>query len=139
MKRSKWFFVMVCVCCLIGVRMVESKFFYDPFLDFFKDLPHGMFPNFEWRKLVLSHILRFIFNLMFSLGIIYFLFRDRKWTFQAGILIILSFIIFFPIYLYCLYTRFEFGELFAFYVRRIVIQPVPLLVLIPMFYYLAKT
>ena len=114
MKYLQWIFVFIFTFCLIGVRIVENQIFYDPFLNFFKN------------------------NLIFSLGVIYFLFLNKKWTIQTGGLIILSFIFFFPIYLYCLYSHFEFGELFAFYIRRIIIQPIPLLVLIPMFYYLKK-
>ena len=97
---------------------------------------NGRKSNFLWP--FFSHILRFLLNLIFSLGVIYFLFLNKKWTIQTGGLIILSFIFFFPIYLYCLYSHFEFGELFTFYIRRIIIQPIPLLVLIPMFYYLKK-
>nr|WP_295221722.1 exosortase F system-associated protein [uncultured Chryseobacterium sp.] len=45
------------------------------------------------------------------------------------------FLITFPIYLYCIYDRFETGYLFSFYMRRFVIQPLILLLIIPMFYY----
>ena len=117
----------------------NGRKFYDPFLDFFKsNIQQEKFPSFDWGKIIFSHILRFLLNLIFSLGVIYFLFLNKKWTIQTGGLIILSFIFFFPIYLYCLYSHFEFGELFTFYIRRIIIQPIPLLVLIPMFYYLKK-
>lgn len=139
MKYLQWIFVFIFTFCLIGVRMVENQIFYDPFLDFFKsNIQQEKFPSFDWGKIIFSHILRFLLNLIFSLGVIYFLFLNKKWTIQTGGLIILSFIFFFPIYLYCLYSHFEFGELFTFYIRRIIIQPIPLLVLIPMFYYLKK-
>ena len=44
-----------------------------------------------------------------------------------------------PIYLYCIHTKFEIGYLFSFYMRRFVIQPLILLVIIPLFYYRKKT
>lgn len=134
MKYLKWIGVVFFTLCLIGVRVMETKIFYDPFLDFFRST-YKTFPQFEWSDIIISHFFRFSLNLIFSLGIIHFLFLNKRWTLQAGLLIISSFIIFFPIYIYCLYTHFEFGELFAFYVRRIVIQPIPILILIPLFYY----
>lgn len=134
MKYLNWIGVVLLTFALIGVRILEDKIFYDPFLDFFRTTKR-IFPSFEWSKIILSHIFRFSLNLSFSLGIIHLLFLDRKWTLQAGGIIISSFLIFFPIYLYCLYTQFGFGELFAFYVRRIVIQPIILLIIVPLFYY----
>ena len=122
--------------CLIGVRVVENQIFYDPFLDFFKsNIQQEKFPSFDWGKIIFSHILRFLLNLIFSLGVIYFLFLNKKWTIQTGVLIILSFIFFFPIYLYSVYTEFSFGNLFSFYIRRFVIQPLPVLLIIPLFYH----
>lgn len=130
----RWIFLGLCVLGLIGVRVVESQLFYDPILAFFKD-GKSPFPAIEWSKIILHHIFRFSLNLIFSLGIIYFAFLNKKWVAQAGILIILSFLIFFPIYLYCLYSEFEFGRLFGFYIRRMVIQPILLLIILPLFYY----
>jgi len=52
---------------------------------------------------------------------------------QAAALIFLVFLITFPIYLYCIHTKFEVGYLFSFYVRRFVIQPLVVLLIIPMF------
>lgn len=134
MKYISWIIVIFLIGGLIGVRVLESKLFYDPFLGYFKD-SSSSFPLFEWSTLILSHFFRFFLNFVFSIGIIYFLFQNKKWMIQAGILICLSFVLFFPIYIYCLYTEFEFGKLFAFYIRRIVIHPIPLLIIIPIFYY----
>ncbi len=54
----------------------------------------------------------------------------------ACVLMLLVFLITFPIYLYLVYTEFDSGLLLAFYVRRFVIQPIILLLIIPMFYYM---
>ena len=136
MKYLQWIFVFIFTFCLIGVRIVENQIFYDPFLNFFKNnIQQEKFPSFDWGKIIFSHILRFLLNLIFSLGVIYFLFLNKKWTIQTGGLIILSFIFFFPIYLYSVYTEFSFGNLFPFYIRRFVIQPLPVLLIVPLFYY----
>lgn len=136
MKILNWFLVIVGVCGLVGVRMLEDQIFYDPFLNFFhegnKDIP---FPEFEWGKLIISHIFRFVLNLFFSCVIIHFLFKNKEWTVQGAVLISIIFVITFPIYLFCISDRFDIGYLFSFYMRRFVIQPLILLLIIPLFYY----
>ena len=131
----KWLLVALCIIGLVGVRVLENKIFYDPFLDYFANIGNPAFPQFEWTRLIGSHLFRFLLNLIFSLGIVHFLFLNKKWTFQAMVLITLSFIIFFPIYLYSVYTEFSFGSLFSFYIRRFVIQPLPVLLIVPLFYH----
>lgn len=136
MKLLKWLLVGLSVFGLIAVRMVETELFYDPFQHFFhlanKNAP---FPEFDWLPLIGNYIFRFFLNLIFSTAIVYFIFKNKKWTFQAVILMILVFLITFPLYLYSIYTEFEIGYLFSFYMRRFVIQPLILLLIVPLFYY----
>lgn len=136
MKILSWFFVLAGICGLVGVRMLEDAIFYDPFLNYFHEANKNMsFPQFEWGKLIVSHLFRFVLNLVFSCIIIYSLFKNKEWTIQGIVLITIIFAITFPIYLYCIYNKFEIGYLFSFYMRRFVIQPLILLLVIPLFYY----
>lgn len=131
-----WLLVLAGIAGLVAVRFFEDQLFYDPFLQYFHEADkHGKFPQFEWLPLILSHLFRFVLNLVFSLVIVHFLFRNKRWTVQAALLIALVFAIAFPIYLYCLHTEFSIGNLFSFYVRRFVIQPIAILLIVPMFYY----
>lgn len=139
MKTIDWFFILIGISGLIGVRAVEDRLFYDPFLSYFhKADKNALIPDFEWVKLILNHLLRFSLNLIFSAVIIHFIFKKKGWTIQAIILICIVFVMTFPIYLYCIHTRFEIGYLFSFYIRRFVIQPLILLLIIPLFYYRKK-
>lgn len=136
MKILNWFLVFVGIAGLIAVRMLEDKIFYDPLLTYFlKSKYELVFPNFDWGKLILSHLFRFFLNLFFSCVIIHFLFKNKEWTIQGAALITIVFAITFPIYLFCLYDKFETGYLFCFYIRRFVIQPLILLLIVPLFYY----
>lgn len=136
MRILSWFLVILGVCGLMGVRMLEDQIFYDPFLNYFhegnKNIP---FPEFEWGKLMISHLFRFVLNLFFSCIIIHFLFKNKEWTVQGAILICIIFFIMFPIYIYCISDRFDIGYLFSFYMRRFVIQPLIILLIVPLFYY----
>ncbi len=135
----RWILVLAGVIGLIAVRGLEDKIFYDPFLAYFRLADQSAsFPEFVWAKLIFSYLFRFGFNTFFSLVIIHFLFQNKEWTKQAFILILLVFAIVFPIYLFCIYDEFRFGYLFSFYVRRFVIQPLTLILIIPIFYYRKK-
>ena len=139
MKLINWLGVLAGFLGLIGVRMAEDAIFYDPFLKFFRAADdRAVFPDFEWVKLVISYIFRFSLNLLFSLIVVHFIFKNKRWTIQAAVLILMVFAITLPVYLYCVYTRFEIGYLFSFYMRRFVIQPLILLLIIPLFYYRKK-
>ncbi|MBO6184036.1 MAG: exosortase F system-associated protein [Chryseobacterium sp.] len=136
MRILSWFLVILGVCGLFSVRILEDQIFYDPFLNFFHEGNKNIsFPEFEWGKLIISHIFRFVLNLFFSCVIIHFLFKNKEWTVQGAVLISIIFIITFPIYLYCISNRFDIGYLFSFYMRRFVIQPLILLLIVPLFYY----
>lgn len=136
MSYLKWLLVIIGLAGLIGVRSVESELFYDPFLAFFKSADkQTLFPSFEWMPLIFNYIFRFLLNAFFSVLIIHFLFLNKKWTLQGFVLILLVFAVTLPIYLYCISTEFEIGYLFSFYMRRFVIQPLILLLIIPLFYY----
>ena len=139
MKILNWILVFAGILGLVSVRFLEDKIFYDPFLAFFKgNYKVAQIPEFLWGKLIISHFFRFFLNLFFSAVVIHFMFLNKKWTLQAVVLITVAFLFFFPIYLWCLYSKMEVGYLFTFSVRRFVIQPVILLLIIPIFYYRKK-
>ncbi len=136
MKILNWFIVALGIFGLISVRMLEDQLFYDPFLNYFHEAnKNARFPDFEWVQLILNHIFRFSLNLILSALIIQFIFKNKKWTVQAIVLMLLVFGFTFSLYLYCISTEFEIGYLFSFYMRRFVIQPLILLLIIPLFYY----
>ena len=136
MKILNWLFAAIAIFGLIAVRMVEDQLFYDPFQAFFHLAnKHADFPDFEWTPLILNYLFRFGLNLVLSAAVVYFIFKNKQWTLQAIVLMLIVFAITFPLYLYCIHTQFDIGYLFSFYMRRFVIQPLTLLLIIPLFYY----
>lgn len=139
MKIKNIALILIGIVGLIGIRFLEDKIFYDPFIEYFHN--HDLkktFPDFQSTKIIFHYLLRFSLNFIFSLIVIYGFFDNKKWTKEGGILMVLFFVITFPIYLYCIFSEFSMGELFSFYMRRFVIQPVILLLIIPLFYYRKK-
>ena len=118
--------------------MIEDTLFYDPFIDFFRKVGTVAYPDFVWTKLIFSHILRYGLNVLFSCGIVFALFNDKKLVKQTAILMIGAFLIVFPLYLWSIGTDMKIGQLITFYLRRFVIQPILLLIIIPIFYFHRK-
>lgn len=136
MKILNWLFAAIAIFGLIAVRMVEDQLFYDPFQAFFHlSNKYAEFPDFKWTPLILNYLFRFGLNLVLSAAVVYFIFKNKQWTLQAIVLMLIVFAITFPLYLYCIHTQFDIGYLFSFYMRRFVIQPLILLLIIPLFYY----
>ena len=136
MKILNCVFVAIAIFGLTAVRMVADQLFYDPFQAFF-DLAnkHAELPDFKWTPLIMNYLFRFGLNLVLSAAVVYFIFKNKQWTLQAIVLMLIVFAITFPLYLYCIHTQFDIGYLFSFYMRRFVIQPLILLLIILLFYY----
>lgn len=137
MKNWVKYIIVAClIFCLILVRRFETELFYDPFLAYFKgDFYNSAFPEYDLSKISLNIIFRYFLNSLISLGIIWFLFSKRDYVKFSAIVMIAFLIIMLPVYIYFIETEFSLGKNMGFYIRRFLIQPILLLVLIPAFYY----
>lgn len=132
----KLFKILFFIGLLISVRLFEKELFYDPFLAFFKgNTTTENLPKYDDLKLILNLIFRMGLNFILSLFLFHSLFGNKKRTQQLAIILGVIQIAALMFYIYIIKTQFEIGFLFGFYVRRIVIQPLLILVLIPLFYY----
>lgn len=128
--------VMVFVVLLALVRMFEKQLFYDPFLFYFEgDYKKMPLPEFDGIQLFFGLFFRFLLNTVLSLGILYFLFRDREMIAFVSILYLFLFGVL-VVSFFCILHFFEHKEnLLLFYVRRFLIQPLFLILFVPAFYY----
>lgn len=130
------FKVSLCVLALALIRGFEAQWFYDPFLAYFKsDYLNLQFPEFESLKLLFSMAFRFMLNTFFSLLIIYFLFKDFALTKFASILYLMLFFGLICCFFIIINYFNESNNFLLFYVRRFIIQPIFLILLIPAFYF----
>jgi exosortase F-associated protein len=119
------------LAALIAVRAFEQQLFYDPFIAHFKRANYLVFvPEIDGQKMYLSLILRYLINATLSILLLFVWFPNGSkllfWIFVyllagllAGILFVVS-LRFLPDF----YTAF-------FYIRRLLIQPIWLLLLFP--------
>lgn len=127
------FFLIICI------RFFENNLFYDPFLEFFKsDFQNKPLPSFDGFKLIINIFFRYFLNTILSILIIYLLFKNRNHVKVASILYLFLFVILKGILSYLLFISNNPDYLTLFYVRRFLIQPLLILLLIPAFYFQKK-
>ena len=118
------------------IRFFEDVLFYDPYLTFFQnDYLYIDSPRREVAKLVAFTVLRYALNTLVSLAILFVVFKDKSIIKFSGLIYGIAFVAFMLIYLYfVIHPRQEDYYLF-FNVRRFLIQPLILILLLPAFYY----
>ena len=124
---------------LVMIRMFEDSLFYDPLISFFKsEYSTKELPQFNSFKLLGNVVLRFLMNTVISLTILWLLFKDIGIVKLSSILYAILFVILILGFSYLLFYSETKSFLPLFYVRRFLIQPLFLLVLIPAFYFQKK-
>lgn len=133
------FIIGLLIILLMLVRAYGAKLFYDPFISYFgNDYLHKGIPDYNTLKLFFNILLRYLLNASVSLGIIYFAFFNKRLIRFSIKFYIVAFIILSIVYYGLLKTEMVNGYLFSFYVRRFLIHPVFVLILLPAFYYQKK-
>lgn len=137
-NKGKVLLGLILIAILIAVRAFESNWFYDPFLDYFKnDYLTSSLPIYNPIKLFFSMGFRYYLNSMISLALLYLLFKDSKIIkFSTFLYLVLGSILMVGFF----FTLKFFGEnkMALFYIRRFIIQPIFIILFIPAFYYQKK-
>lgn len=135
-KFFRYTLLLIAFFLIIGIRFFEDALFYDPFLAFFKtDYQNKPLPNVDALQLILNLFLRYFANTLLSIVIIYLLFLNKTHVKVAFVLYLILFVLLLIALSYLLFVSERPNYLVLFYVRRFLIQPVLLLLLIPAFYF----
>ncbi len=134
--------ILVVLLCFVGfvmIRFRESELFYDPLITFFKGNYRNLpLPEMDQGKLMLHLFFRYILNTGLSLIVLWVAFREKGIITFASIFYSIVFVLLI-IVLNVLFATQDIGEyLPVFYVRRFLIQPILLFILLPAFYYYRK-
>ena len=140
-KYTKYIWIALLFCLLALVRFFENELFYDPYLVFFQnDYLYLDSPRREVAKLVASTTLRYVINTVISLGILYLFFKDKSIVKFSVIVYSISYFILITLFLYFVLNPKQEDYYVFFNIRRFLIQPLILLLLLPAYYYqLLKT
>lgn len=125
---------------LLLIRGYEDVLFYDPLLDYFKgDYKNLPLPDMDVVMLQLGVGFRYVLNTAISLGILWLIFKDVEIIKLSAVLYVALFVLLLMAFNFIIYTSEGVeNQLTLFYVRRFLIQPVFLLVLLPAFYFQKK-
>ncbi len=135
-KLFKYILLLVLFGLLVLIRVFENELFYDPYLVFFQnDYLYIDSPRREVLKLVSFTTLRYILNGIISLAILYVFFKDKNIVKFSAIIYVLAFLVLLAIYLFFVINPKQEQYYMFFNVRRFLIQPIILLLLLPAFYY----
>ena len=135
-KGHRILIILLLFVLLVLVRGFANDLFYDPFIKYFiDDYLHKPIPVFSGWKLLLDLFFRYSLNTIISLIIIYVAFQNRNFVIFSIKFYILAFIILIVTYFIILKGELSNGYLFAFYIRRFIIHPLFVLLLLPAFYY----
>lgn len=135
-RRYRIFQIGILVLLLVIVRFFEDVIFYDPLIEFFRsDYLLGIIPPMDMAKLMFNLTLRFWINSIISLAIIYISFRDLNILKFSTILYGVLYVTATAIFIFLVLNIEKEHYLALFYVRRFLIHPLFLLILLPAFYY----
>ena len=135
-KVAKYILLSGLVLMLILIRFFEDVLFYDPYLTFFQnDYLYIDSPRREVLKLVGFTTLRYVLNALISLAILFLVFRDKSIIKFSVIIYAIAFVLLMMVYLYFVVNPRQEDYYLFFNVRRFLIQPIILILLLPAFYY----
>ena len=135
-KAIKYIILLLLFSLLVCVRAFEKELFYDPLIEYFQNnYLYSKIPEINTWSLVVDMLFRYTINTLISLAIIYLIFKNEKGIKFAGFFYMLAFMILIVVFVFLLRDEFKSGYLFPFYVRRFIIHPLFLLLLLPAFYY----
>lgn len=128
--------ISILVVLLVLIRMFEGDLFYDPLIEYFHSNYHqNILPDYDFSKLIMSMSARFWLNSGISLLILYVGFLENNIVKFAAILYVTLYVIGFVVFSILLYNLKNMDYIYLFYVRRFLIHPMFVIILLPAFYY----
>lgn len=124
---------------LASVRFFEHSLFYDPLIDFYKgNYLKKIKPDFNYWLLLGSTSYRFLLNTAISLWVVWVAFKKVPILKFSLLFYAIAYIILILFFAYLTYFMHSHQYFLLFYVRRFLIQPIFVILLLPAFYYQLK-
>ncbi len=135
-KRVKVLIIVFAFALLALIKINEDIIYYDPFISYFKNNYFNQpTPNYTLFKLLTNTTARYLINSLISIFILYIAFQKKSIIRFSILFYSLAFIILITCYSIILFNfSIDLKQVF-FYIRRFLIQPIFILILLPAFYY----
>ena len=137
MKRV--FNILVFLLGVIGfamIRFFETEIFYDPLIDFYdSQFFQKPFPELYLWLYNLNLVFRYTLNALISLALIWVSFQNKNFIKFSLFLYLLLFVVCLILFWIVAYNIDSESYMTLFYIRRFLIQPLFVIVLLPAFYF----
>ena len=131
---------MISLLGLASVRLLENDLFYDPFIAYFKsNFQLQLLPDLDKGRYLISTLSRYLINLSFTVFIIWLLYKSKEFVKATLWVHLFSFIILLAAFFILVPLDDEWVKMTLFYIRRFLIHPILLFILVPGFYFISKT
>ena len=133
------FVVCTALVCFVFIRHFQYNLFYDPLLLFYKqNFQNQPLPNLNITKYIASISFRFVLNSALSFAVIFAVFRDVKMLKISMLLYVVLFLVLTLALVIIIKLYSPSYAMLLFYVRRFLMQPILLILVLPAFYYHKK-
>lgn len=135
----RYLVIFLCFFGFVFIRFCESELFYDPLILFFKgQYQVAQLPEININKLLLHISFRYVIHMLLSLLILWMAFVEKGIVKFAVALYIFVFVVLMTVLMFLLNT-YQIGDAAqVFYIRRFLIQPLLIFILLPAFFYYRK-
>lgn len=128
--------VVFATAILVGIRAFASELFYDPLIEYFTtQYHHAGAPEYDFLGMLLHLSMRYWLNTLVSLFILWLIFTRKEIVQFSFFIYLIAFTVLAVLFIALLPTLEGEGYRALFYVRRFLIHPLLLLLLIPAFYF----
>ncbi|WP_298763341.1 exosortase F system-associated protein [uncultured Polaribacter sp.] len=135
-KYLKILLILAAFSALVLVRAFAADLFYDPLVTYFKnDYLYSNLPTIDIWRLITNLLFRYSINASITLLLIWLFFEKKDFLKLTAFFLITAFIVLIIPFIFLLKNEFETGYLLPFYIRRFIIHPLFLLILLPAFYF----
>lgn len=135
-KATKILLLFVLFVTLIAIRGYLSPYLYDPLRVYFKgNYRYHPIPSIQFGLYFFNVFLRYTLNTIVSLAIIYVAFESKDKLMFSIKFYVLAFVLLSIMLFVLLKFKIVEGHMLIFYVRRFLIQPLFVFILLPAFYY----
>lgn len=135
-RYIKIILVLILILLLFLVRSFSEELFYDPLIQYFKnDYLYTKMPEIHIWHLIIDMLYRYILISTITITIIWVLFERKDYVKFTGFFLMTAFMFLIIAFVFLIRDEFESGYLLPFYIRRFIIHPLFLLILLPAFYF----
>ena len=135
-RYIKIILVLILISLLFLVRAFSAELFYDPLIQYFKnDYLYTKMPEIHIWHLIVDILYRYILIYIITIAIIWVLFGRKDYVKFTGFFLMTAFMFLIIAFVFLIRDQFESGYLLPFYIRRFIIHPLFLLILLPAFYF----